>query len=852
MGRMSRVFAFACLALMLTACDGEMPVEDAGTDAGSLPPIEVGDPTGHPEPLGATPSEARAGRLTEAQLPEDPTGLAVWAAGDFVLANDRVALLIEDAGESDLYDPYGGRPVGMAAVRDGALVDAGDLNEILVGFGANPVATEQVTVLNDGSDGGTAVIRASGPLGTFEFAGSLVTDLVAGADYEGVPAAMDYELAPGSNTVEIYMTLEEPAASTLLVAFFQRYRMPYWHPSDGFIAPSGDVPMAAFVHDSGMSYAWVPPGTRPNLRTVIELSGVLVFSNGRVGISADSPERMHLGSLVLGGPGLGGLQAALATETLRTVTGTVTHADGSPAPEARVHVRLADGTHFSRVRPAADGTFSVDVPAAEVSFFAHRLGTALVGPVSVADGVSTVDLVLPATATIRVDVTDTGTGEAIPARVQIMPVGGAPDVPADLGERSLSSGRSHIEFSASGAVEVEVDPGMHDVIVSRGYEFELFTERVTVAAAGDVAMVAADLDRVVDTTGVMCADYHIHTHRSPDSPDSPELKLLALISDGLEIAIRSDHEWVNDFAPVIEGMGLSSLAYGIGGEELTTFAWGHFGVFPLTEDRTQRSGSAISWVGRLPPAVFADVRARAEAPVLIINHPRSGAALGGYFNAAGFDNLTGMVARADHWDEDFSLVEVFNDKSFEQERDGTVADWFALLNSGREVFAVGSSDSHNVDSSPVGYPRTCLAVGVDDTASLTDELVRDTTAVGASTISGGIYLDVVGPGGAAPGDHVTSAGTAASFDVTVQAASWIMGTMQLEVIVDGVTVETIPIGDPPDVLNPVLRLDATGISVPVAAGGSWVVFHVSSDGTLAPVHPGRIPFAVSNPVFLTP
>jgi len=73
-----------------------------------------------------------------------------------------------------------------------------------------------------------------------------------------------------------------------------------------------------------------------------------------------------------------------------------------------------------------------------------------------------------------------------------------------------------------------------------------------------------------------------------------------------------------------------------------------------------------------------------------------------------------------------------------------------------------------------------------------------------------------------------------------------------EVIVDGVTTETIPIPDMgPDPLNPVLRLQTSGIEAPVAAEGSWVVFHVSAEGDLAPVHPGRRPFAVSNPIFLT-
>jgi len=851
--------------LVLLACDGDPAPDDARVpeDTGpppscdALPDFEAGD-DGAADPLTVPAGQSRAGRITAAQLPEDRLGLAVWAEDDFVITNGEVALLIEDTGLSDMYDRHGGRPVGIARVEDGRLVEAGDFNEILFGFGAFLVETESVTVLNDGSDGEAAVIRAIGPLGRLEFAGDLLEDLLPGEDYSGLPGAMDYVMQPGSNAVEIVMHVGQPSprgarAPFMVHAFFQHYRMPLWTEDGGFVRPDAAVPMAAFVDDAGTSYAYLAP-EGVELAPLLEQSGVMVFNTGRQIVEGCSVAAIPMATMVLGGPGLSGLQTALADhrgETLRTVTGVVRHADGSPAPEARVHVRRADGRHFARTLVGADGAFSVDVPEEDVQLFAHVLGAAPLGPVEVATADEAVDLTLPALATLRVEVTDVATGESIPARVQVAPVGGAPAVPADFGERDPRNGRAHVAFSTDGAVELTVAAGEHDVYVSRGFEWELFSQRVT-ATGGETLVVGAALERVVDTTGVMCADYHIHTHRSPDSPDSPRLKLAGLIADGLEIAVRADHEWVNDFQPVIEDMGLADHAFGIGGEELTTFAWGHFGVFPLVEDRAQQSGSAISWIGRLPPAVFADVRARPEEPALIIHHPRSGGTFGGYFNAAGFDRDTGTVARADHWDEDFSLVEVFNDDSFEQAAD-EVADWFALLSSGRRVFAVGSSDSHDIYGSPVGYPRTCLDLGTDDPRALDPNLVRDVTEAGDSVISGGIYLDVVGPGGVGPGETATGVGASAAFELVVQAASWIEGAMTLEVIVDGVTTETIALREADrDPTNPVVRLRASGLEAPVAASGSWVVFHVSAEGDLAPVHPGRRPFAVSNPVFLEP
>ncbi|MCC6874683.1 MAG: CehA/McbA family metallohydrolase [Sandaracinaceae bacterium] len=837
---------------------------DAATDAtsspdgGSCPPLTpflAGDAQGHADPLGAGAGQARAGRLSESQLPIDRMGLATWEAGDYVLANDRVALLIESAGQSDLYDPYGGRPVGVARVEAGRLADAGDLNEILFGFGPFLVATESVTVLNDGSDGNAAVVRAIGPLAPIDFAGDLLA-AVATSDFSGLPAAVDYSLEPGSDTVGVTLHLQQPAQrrarAQMLLGIFQYYRMPFFVPGVGFTAPQGSLQAAAFIDDEGASYAWLPPDGS-ELSVLIEVSGVVIFTMPRATVEACSQGAIPLGRIALGGNGLPGLQAALAREegrTLRTITGTVREAGGGAPAErsVRVHAVRADGSHFARIWPAADGSFSLEVPEEDVQLFAFRRGLPVVGPVAVPAASPSATIDLPGQAILRVSVSDRGTSDPLPARVQVLPAAGEPGVPDTFGERGIGGrGRAHVAFTTSGTVDLPVAPGEHTVIVSRGYEYELVSQTLAVAA-GEVRALDVELDHVVDTTGVMCADYHIHTFRSPDSPDPGELKIAGLIADGVELPIRSDHQWVNDFQPEIEAMGLSRFAHGIGGLELTTFAWGHFGVFPLVEDESV-NGSAPDWVGRLPPAVFAEVRARPEDPALIINHPRSGGTLGGYFTAAGFNRTTGEVSSPEHWDDAFSLVEVFNDDDLEDQRDTLVADWLTLLRT-RRVFAVGSSDSHNIYGSPVGYPRTCLRLGADDPQAVTAAQVRDVTEAGRSVISGGIYLDVAGPGGAGPGEEAAGVGDTASFNVTVQAASWIE-VDRLEVIADGESVETIPIteGDR-DPLEPHVRIRAA-VSVPVATSGSYVIFHAAGPSDLAPVHPGRRPFAVSNPVFLS-
>jgi hypothetical protein len=284
------------------------------------------------------------------------------------------------------------------------------------------------------------------------------------------------------------------------------------------------------------------------------------------------------------------------------------------------------------------------------------------------------------------------------------------------------------------------------------------------------------------------------------------------------------------------------------------------GVFPLVPDATQPNGGTPKWQSwptperrdapfetLAPPVVFDTVRARPESPVVIINHPRGGA---NYFDYVGFDPATGLADSASDWDTKFTLVEVFNDSGWQANKSRNVADWFGLLRAGRRVFAVGSSDSHGISSSPVGYPRTCIALGTDDPRALSANQVRDALAAGHTAISGGIYITAT-LGTAGPGDSVTGAGSPMMVDVTIQAATWV-DVDAIDVVVDGSVVDTIPImpGDA-DALKPAIRFHKQ-LPVQVQATGGFVVIAAYGDKALDPIHPGRIPFGVTNPIFVTP
>ena len=174
-----------------------------------LAPFAVGDPDGHPEPLKSGSTQARAGRIRAADLPEVRGNLVTWREGDFVIANHKIALVIEDVGDSDLYDPWGGRPVGLARIENGKMVAPNNFGELFLLTGRSTVVTDSVTVLNDGSDGKPAVIRARGKLHPLPFFEALI-GVVYNEPWTDIDAAIDYELAPGSEHVDVRIRYSSP------------------------------------------------------------------------------------------------------------------------------------------------------------------------------------------------------------------------------------------------------------------------------------------------------------------------------------------------------------------------------------------------------------------------------------------------------------------------------------------------------------------------------------------------------------------------------------------------------------------------------------------------------------------
>ncbi|MFO0556003.1 MAG: CehA/McbA family metallohydrolase [Polyangiaceae bacterium] len=830
--------------------------------------FETGDPNGHADPLGAKAAgQARAGRIKATDVPQPAHGRQRIEDGDFLLINDKIAIVIEDKDVSDGNGRFGGEVLSVDRVGDdGKPLGLSKFLETLQLTSAYQVNPTSVTVMNDGSDGAAAVVRAIGPLEAIPFLRDTFGPIFP-SQYAGLVAAYDYVLEPGAEALKVrfgFINTTDYEVDTgvhfdgswNLYGFFQGSQNDHFVPGLGYGQISGSVEYAGFENDV-VPFAYLGPNGTGLDYGGFEDGGFVLFGGPGLAVGACSMDMVEDHEIVVGEPfkGVDGLGAAVRRVTgqpaWRTITGRVVDSQGQGLENAYVHVLADNGDYLNRVKTGpcqganGCGDFTVEAPEGTVQLIADKQGYGTTLPIDVADG-DAGDLAFAPVGYIHVSVTDQATGDPMPARIQVIPAIPPESLPEAFGHQEEANGRLWQEFSVTGDATLAAPLGENRVVVSHGYEWELVDTTVDVAEGATVD-VAAALVHSVDTTGRVSADFHIHSMYSVDSDDPTVYKVRGALADGLEVPVSSEHEWIFDFQGIIEDFGATNWAHGLPSEELSTFTWGHFGVVPILPRPDKVNNGAIDWLDKSAEQIFDEVHALPEAPALIVNHPSDDAAFKAYFTKVALDRETG-TSPDPLWSDHFDAVEVFNDSDFDENRERSVADWFALLRTGKTFWVVGSSDSHTLRTNPVGYPRNLLAVGYDDPNLVTPEDVRDAILHGHSTVSGGLVMTVDGPGGTHPGDSTAWSATA-DFVVTVECPSW-MPADTLEVIVNGETVSTeplLPVGNGPGKRF----VNSVSVNLPSGVRG-WVIFHAKGAGDLSPVHPGRRPFAVSNPILFQP
>ncbi|HEV7734731.1 MAG TPA: hypothetical protein VGR62_21340 [Candidatus Binatia bacterium] len=423
-----------------------------------------------------------------ASLIEGP--LSRGRLGDILMANDKLQVVIRQPGRTTLQiGTYGGNIIDADRQRtDGTERD--NFEGMAPGINLENTANyTSVVILNDGSNGNPAVVRATGPDDLLDFINP--SSVVAGfgftfpasADDTNLPVDVqtDYILDDGVPYVRMETTLTNTGASPLPF-FFADYlngsgQIELFQPVYGFGEPllttscatSTYVPCTAGTCDlcnftaysgedlaSGVSYGYIHGF---NGSTAFTTSGVNVALLGREAvltlIGAAGP---NFTLAATGNPGdaltftryfavgTGSVASIIDIRnqiqgiTTGTLRGKVTIGN-DPIANADVAVTgtVTPGplgaptrnvvTHF---RTGVDGTYSGTVPAGAYTVQANKDGRLAAAPASAAVNIGAgaavaQDFTLPAPGGLRVVVTDEN-GDPSPAKVQLVGFDPSPDL----------------------------------------------------------------------------------------------------------------------------------------------------------------------------------------------------------------------------------------------------------------------------------------------------------------------------------------------------------------------------------------------------------------------------------------
>ena len=882
----------ALFALALAA--GCSDSEDRGTGKEAPPPPE--GPSLFVEGC-PVPGLARAARIERPDLgmwgPQ-----ALGGEGDFLLMNDRAAFIVTGPNKFDTYYYYGGILVDAVAI-DGCeqagperyeefwpLVARIDIAELLgnMNLGAATVRGfrgDSAEVLNDGSDGKAAVVRVRGADDFFWIAEyTLVLEAFKQGNPKplssplGMEIIVDYVLPPDSPVLRIVVQYRNLGSQRLQIVAA----------AANLFGPTTDVDfynlltasIGGFGFKVGVPWITATSRTRDGALGFARQDAFLMNAD-IAGVDAVMDPREMLRPLALG-PAGSGRETASATYFLSVgpsdgnsaerplldvlprpfpwtpyemvpLAGTTLDAvTGRPIPGARIEVQVRDlqdiWRPLHRFQSDEAGAFGGAVadfgdPALEYRITARVEGRPDPEPLSFhpSAGIPSPAFAFEAGGLLAYEVRDEQ-GLALPARITLWQDG-------RLARRILA---------ADGIGTAPVLPGTYEVSVTRGFEYAPFHGWMTVAPTVATPL-SAELERVVDTTGFLAMDAHLHAAPSPDSQVPIPDRIRTLATEGVEVAVSTDHEYIGSWQSGIDETGLGRWVATIPGCELTAVVPEHMNIYPV-EPRfdLDARGGYVRWYQMDIEEIYEAARARG-ARIIQLNHPA-------YLRLIQYDRLTGLPGLEDPtaiglhagarlWSWNFDVIELMNghERPFVQpglpRTTGYFDDWMSFLNLGHLITAVGTTDMHGYDVP--GQPRTYFASSTDEPLEFDEEDLVASLLAGRAVVSDGAFARVEINGVAGLGDLVTATEGTVDLTVRIEAIPEIDVTHFL-VFVNCDEILKVAASDP----GGVVKYDGTLI-VPVAQDAHVVVAGFGADRLprgLDSFDPAGVPRFITNPIYV--
>jgi hypothetical protein len=681
--------------------------------------------------------------------------------GDFVLRNGLVeAVISHNAAQRrpNMSTFYGTNGMTPGCLYDLALRGSGNDQIVIFAPLSQRGPVSHVRIARDGKDG-TAEVEV----------------LVAAARNRGLYKHHLYQLEEGQQGILIQSTLRnegsEVREGTLEDTWTKFARQGQageirWADAEDPADKCGYA--SAFLPDSNGRQ----PDTKANLPPGAEWKVERFLAVGRSPAEAVGVVAARLGST-------GRLQARVVGQ------------DGSPVTTARIEIPW--GTNRVPAYPDAGGR--IDVALAPGS---HEIEVIDQGRASVrqavqipAGGAASVEIVLGKASRLVFDIQDKQ-GQGIPCKVQLMGMGETPS--PVLGPPLRAHGCMDQYHSEKGRFEVAVAPGSYRVVVTRGIEFSHVSREITLGA-GEELPFQATLERLVDTTGWVSADYHNHSTESGDNTCGTPDRIINLAAEHIEFAPTTEHNRLFDWRPEIQRLNLQHEIQTVPGLELTG-SGAHMNSFPFQPASHQQDNGAPQW-SRDPRITALTLRRfQGEDPHrwVQINHPDM---VENFFDRdmdgrhdGGFVSLSGLIDGIET--ENFSTQDILGDAPFRIERGAGGRErvdfnraflWFQLLNRGAHFWAMAVSDAHSVHGNGVGGWRMYLPSATDKPAEIDWRENARHAKAGRSYLTTGPFLQVRLNDGTLPGGS-TRLPQPAQLHVRVQCTDWI-DIDRVQVIVNG-------------------------------------------------------------------
>ncbi len=365
---------------------------------------------------------------------------------------------------------------------------------------------------------------------------------------------------------------------------------------------------------------------------------------------------------------------------------------------------------------------------------------------------------------VSVRVIDKDTKKSLPCRITVTRFSKSRKKEV-LVECSLLEGpnlalRKGILYTSDGSLSFGLPEGSFTIYATRGFEYGLAKWEIKVKKGSRLKQ-TLELKREVDTTGYVAGDTHVHTETYSGHGDiNMEERMVAILGEGVEVAIATDHNHHTDYGPTAKKLGLEGEFFPIIGNEFTT-SIGHFNAFPLSKDDKPAPYKSKDW-----EKLLKGLRKTPGVEMIILNHPRRADA----FEFLKLDSRSGEIRNGPQ-DLGIDAVEVINGKTLHDDPTLTFRDWFALINRGTRLTAVAGSDSHTVKGI-VGQARTYIQSSTDDPRKLQMKEVVQSFKEGRILVSLGLFTQIEVAGKYREGDLATDLGAKTQVKVKVSGPSW--------------------------------------------------------------------------------